>query len=202
MMFQKMDKEEIEHTRKLKGIKILDFLMFFGEDKIGFKFLEDKEHYTIKFLPEGIVDLHETIEGKEKVYPRKARLDLKRLVEAWRETLERELPKILKEIDINDSRYENVEVITCPRKETMKKAIEPIKMKKGKIAINESKFYDMFPRVQMKDLRNYDFQVAFWEKEGEQYASYRISGRYFIVRVDDFTKLLDKISGNLGFRSE
>jgi len=45
----------------------------------------------------------------------------------------------------------------------------------------------------MKDLRDCDFQVAFWEKEGEQYTLYQIDGRYFILEVNDFTKLFDKI---------
>jgi len=188
-----MNKGRNEHLKKLKGIKILDFLMFFGRDKIGFKFLDDKEHYTIKFLPEGIIDFHETIEGKEKKYPRKGRLNLKRFAETMRETFERELPKILKEIDICDPRYESVEVIICPKKEVIKKAIEPIEVKKRKIAIDESKFYDMFSRVCMKDLPDYDFQVAFWEKKGEEHALYRMTGRYFLLKVDDFSNLFNKI---------
>lgn len=191
-----MDKEKIEHVKKLKGIKILDFLMFFGRNKIGFKFLEDKErtHYTITFLPEGIVDFHETIEGKEKRYPKKGRLELKKFTETMRETLERELLKTLKEIDINDPRYESVEVTICPKKEAIKKAIE---VRKRKITVDESKFYDMFSRVRMKDLPDYDFQVAFWGKEGEEHALYRINGRYFILKVDDFVKLFDEIFKNL-----
>ena len=191
-----MNKEKNQNRKKLKGIKILDFLMLFGRNKIGFKFLEDKEHYTIKFLPEGIMDFHETIEGKEKKYPKKARLNVKRLAETMRETL-RELPKILKEIDIDDSRYDSVEVIICPKKEAMKKAIEPIEVKRRKITIDENKFYGMVSRVRMKDLRDYDFQVAFWEKESEQHALYRINGRYFILKVDDFVKLFDEMFKNL-----
>jgi hypothetical protein len=198
----KMSKREIEKAKKLKGIKILDFLMFFGEDKIGFKFLEDKEHFTIKFLPDGIVDLHETIEGKEKKYPKTARLNLKRFMEMWRETPERELPKILKEIDIGNSEHENVEVIALPRKENMKKAIEQIEVKKKKIAINGNKFYDMFSYMRMKDLRDHDFQVAFWEKEGEQFALYRIDGRYFVLKVGDFSQLMDVILEKLKLHSE
>ena len=148
-------------------------------------------------MPEGIVDLHETIEGREKKYPKKARLNVKRLAETMRETLERELPKILKEIDIDDPRYESVEVIICPKKEAIKKAIEPIEVKRRKITVDESKFYDMFSRVRMKDLPDYDFQVAFWGKEGEEHALYRINGRYFILKVDDFAKLFDEIFKNL-----
>ena len=57
----------MQHLRKLKRIKILDqFLMFFGRDKIGFKFLDDEAHLTLKFLKEGLLDFHQTIEGREK----------------------------------------------------------------------------------------------------------------------------------------
>jgi hypothetical protein len=189
-----MDKEGNKHLKKLKRIKILDeFLMFFGKNKIGFKFPEDKEHFTIKFLTEGMVDFHETIEGKEKKYPRTGKLNLRKFAETFRETLYKELPKILEEIDINDPKYESVNVIICPTKETTRRAIESIEVRKKEIKIEKNKFYDMVSSVPMKDLPNYDFQVAFWVKEGDEYTLYRIEGKYFVLKANDFMALLDKI---------
>lgn len=174
--------------------------MFFGRNKIGFKFLEDEEHFTMKFLSEGIIDFHETVEGKVKKYPRAGKLDIKVLAETLRETFERELPKILKEIDITDPKYENVEVIVCPKKEAIKKAIEPIEVKKRKITIGKNKIYDMLLSVPMRKLPDYDFQVAFWGSEGEERATYRIDGRYFVLKIDDFTELFNKIIGKLNIQ--
>ena len=191
-----MKKEKNEHLKKLKRIKILDFLMFFGRNKIGFKFLEDKVHYTIKFLTDGMVNFHETIEGKEKKYPRTGKLDIKKFAQA-KETLERELPNILKEIDINDPKYENVVVIICPTRERIKRAIE---VKRKEITVKKNNFYDMFFSVSMKDLQDYDFQVAFWAKEGEEQALLRIDGKYFLLKVDDFEKVFDKIRKRLNIQ--
>lgn len=189
--------EEKEHPKRLKRIKLLDeFLMFFARNKIGFKILdEDKKHYTIKFLPDGVVDFHETIEGKEKKYPKTGKLDLRKFAKTTRETLATELPKIMKEIDIDDPKFENVEVMVCPTKEMIRKEIEPIEVKKKGITIDRNKVYDMFFTVPMKDLHDYDFRVAFFaEKEGEEHALYRIEGRYFLLKIADFSMLLEKIA--------
>lgn len=175
--------------------------MFFAQSKIGFKFLEGKEHFTIKFLPEGIIDIHQTIEGKEKRYPRGWKLNMKEFVGTMKETYLQELPKLLKEIDITDPKYEGVEVIVMPKKEVIRKTIEPLKVKKRKITIDENKFQDLYSFVFMRDLPNYDFQVAFWGKEGEEQALLRVDGRYFVLKVEDLTKLFDKIHEKLNIQN-
>jgi len=194
------DEQKLEGLKKLKGLKILNFLLFFARSKIGFKFLEDKEHFTIKFLPEGIIDIHQTIEGKEKRYPKAWKFNMKELVDTIKETYEQELPKILKEIDITDPKYEDVEVFVMPEKEVIRKTIEPFKVKKRKITIDGNNFNDLFSIAFMRDLPNYDFQVAFWGEESEEQALYRVDGRYFVLKIEDFTKLLDKMREKLNIR--
>ena len=185
-----MNKGKNEQLKKLKRIRILDeVLLFFGRNKIGFKSPKDKAHYTIKFLREGIVDFHETIEGKNKRYPRAGKLHLEKFAEV-RETLRRELPKLLKEIDIEDPKYEGVDVIVCPTKEEIGKTIE---VRKKEIRIEEDDVFDMLSLVPMKDLQDYDFQVAFWGKEDEEHALFRIDGRYFMLKVDDLETLFDNL---------
>lgn len=190
-------REMNKHLKKLKRIKIFDwFLMFFGRGKIGFKFLEDKEHYTIKFLKEGIVDFHETVEGKEKRYPRAGKMNLKKIVEA-REILAKEFPKLLKEINISDANFENFDVMICPTKEMVRRAIGPIEVKKREITIRKDKFFDMFRFVPMKNLQHYDFQVAFFGDEGQEQVLYRVDGRYFLITLDDLERLLKRLTESL-----
>jgi len=56
--------KEVEN--KIKKIRIFnELLLAFGRNKIIFKEPKDEKHYTLKFLEEGMLDVHETIEGKE-----------------------------------------------------------------------------------------------------------------------------------------
>jgi len=198
-------KEKRKHLERLKRIKFLnEFLMFFGTDKIGFKFPHDenKKHYTLKFLREGVLDFHETIEGtvEEKKYPRVRRLNIKKSAETIRETFRIEFPKILKEIDISDPKYEDVNVVVFPTREEIRRAIEPIEVKKKEIRIEKYDISDKLFTVPMKDLQKCDFQVAFWGEEGEEHFLFRRNGKYFLLTGDDFKIFLGKLREKLGFQ--
>jgi len=193
-------KKEDEHLKKIKRMKILDdFLLFFGKGKIGFKEPKDMKHFTMQFLKDGIMDLHETTEGKEKKHQRVGRLDLKKFAEAIKETFERDLLSVLKEIDMGNPQYQNTNVILIPTREELGKRI---KVKKREIKIDESKFSELTYSVPMKELQNHDFRVAFWTEDDKICALYRIDGKYYSIQVDDFMKLWDRIfksvSQNLG----
>jgi hypothetical protein len=194
-------KKEDEQLKKIKRMKILDdFLLFFGKGKIGFKEPKDMKHFTMQFLKDGIVDLHETTEGKEKKYQRVGRIDLKKFAEAMKEIFERDLLSILKEIDIGNPQYQNTNVILTPTREEFGKKVQ---VKKREIKIDESKFSGLAYSVPMKELKNHDFRVAFWTEDNKQYALYRIDDKYYSLQVDDFMKLWEKIleksvSRNLG----
>ena len=188
-----------EVEKKIKKLRIFDeLLLIFGRNKIIFKQLHDEKHYTLKFL-EGILDVHETIEGSEKFdekYPigRREKFDLKKLSEV-KETLREELPHILKEIDIRDPKYRNVEALILPKKEMSRELLQKVtKIKRKEMMIEESKLIDVMDLiVPMKDLQNYDFKVAYLSKEGEESFLYRINGKYFLVKLDDLDVLIKKI---------
>ena len=126
-------KGEIE--KKIKKLRIFDeLLLAFGRDKMIFKRTDDVKHLTLKFLKEGILDVHETMEGREKRYTPLEKFDLKKFSEAIIETFEREFPHILKEIDICDPKYSNIEVFIFPKKEAFEKAT---KVKRKEIIIEK-----------------------------------------------------------------
>ena len=173
-----------EVEKKIKKLRIFDeLLLAFGRNKIIFKQPHDEKHYTLKFL-EGILDVHETIEGREK-------FDLKKFSEVIEE-----LPHILKEIDISDPKYMNVEVLILPKKEMSRELVQKVTtIKRKEMMIEESKLMDVMKDliVPMKDLQNYDFKAAYLLKEGEESSLYRINGKYFLIKLDDLDALIKKI---------
>jgi len=187
-----------EVEKKIKKIRIFnELLLAFGRNKIIFKQLDDEKHYTMKFLKEGILDVHETIEGKEKRYPRTENFDLKKLSEKIKETLREELPNILREIDIGDPKYTNVEVLIIPKEGALQERVQKAtKIKRKEMMIEKSKLEDAMEDLilPMKDLQNYDFKVAFLLREGEELnLLYRIKGKYFLITLDNLEKLMNKI---------
>lgn len=180
--------------KKIKKLRIFDELLIaFGIHKIIFKGTDDIKHYTLKFSKEGILDIHETMEGKEKKYPRTEKLDLKKFSEAIKETFERELARILEEIDISNPKYKNTEVFIFPKSEAFEEATQ---VKRKEIMIEKSKLKDMMKDliVPMKDLQKYDLKVACLLEEGEECAFlYRINGKYFLAKLDDLEALMKKI---------
>ena len=149
-----------EVEKKIKKLRIFDeLLLAFGRNKKIFKQPHDEKHYTLKFL-EGILDVHETIEGREK-------FDLNKFSEVIIETLREEFPHILKEIDISDPRYMNVEVLILPKKEMSRELVQKITtIKRKEMMIEESKLMDVIKDliVPMEDLQNYDLKAAYLVK--------------------------------------
>ena len=189
-----MRKNEVD--KKIKKLRIFDeLLLAFGRRKMILKRTDDSKHLTMSFLKEGILDVHETMEGREKKYVPLEKLDLRKFSEAIIETFERELPHILKEIDISDPEYRNIEVFIFPKKEEFEKATE---VKRKEIIIDKSKLKDVMKDlifVPVKDLQKYDFKVAYLLKESEEESAflYRINGKYFLVKLDDLEALMRKI---------
>ena len=193
----RMNDKENEHLEKIKRLKFLnDFLIFFGRDKIGFKELTEKKHYTFKFLEKEILDIHETLEGKEydtiegreKKYKSLAKVDLKRFAELMKKSL-MEFKTILKEIDINDPKFRNIEVYLIPKKENLQKVVE---VKKKTIVIKEE-IMEKPISVSMKNLIDYDFQLALFSLENKEYCLFQIDGKYFLLNVDDYKNWIENI---------
>jgi len=134
---------------------------------------------------------------KEKKYPRAEKFDLKKLSERIKETLREELPNILKEIDIGDPKYTSVKVLILPKEDALQEHVQrAAKTKRKEIMIEESKLEDTMRDLilPLKDLQNYDFKAGFFIKEGEELdVLYRINGKYFLVELDDFEMLMNKI---------
>ena len=171
-----MKKNETERIEKIKRIKILDnFLLFFGKDKIGFKEIDDNKHLTIKFLNEGMVDIHDTIEGKvddTEKWKRLGTLDMKEFAKAFEEIFQREILTFLKEIDLNSPRFQNIEVSIIPTKEETRKKIQ---VHKKTMKIENSELSDLILSVPMKDLKGHDFRLAIMAEGNKIYAIYPVS---------------------------
>lgn len=189
-----MKKNEIERIEKIKRIKMLDnFLLFFGKNKVGFKEITDKKHLTLKFLNEGLVDIHETIEGKideSEKHQRIGTLDLRKFAKAFEEIFRREILTFLKEIDVNSPRFQNIEVSIIPTKEELRKKIQ---VHKKSIKIENSELSDLVRSVPMNELQGNDFRLAFMTEDNKTYALYHIDDKYYSIRLDDFSKIIDKI---------
>lgn len=196
------EKKELE--KEIKKLRIFDeFLLAFGGDKVIFKEIDDVKHLTLLFLKEGILDIHETLEGKQRFnekYPieGRERYDLEKLSKMIIETLRDELPNISKEIDIGDPKYMNAQVVVIPKGEVLLERLkEASQIKHKQLKISESEFEDAMRDlvVFMKDLQNYDFKMAYVLKDDEIFGSlHRVGGKYFLVRMDDWEALTDKIN--------
>lgn len=188
-----MSNEQNELLKKIKKIRIFgEFLIAFGRHKIIFKQPDDEKHYTLNFLEEAVLDFHETIEGKEKKYPRTEKFDLKKLSEMIIETLRKELPNIVEEIDTSDPKYRHIKVFIFPEREAFEKATE---RKRREIQIKKNKLDELMKNnfVPMKDLQDYDFKMAFLSKRGKEYALYRGDGKHFLLKLDDLEMLMNNI---------
>jgi len=193
MYVNKMTNEQDKLLKKIKKIRILgEFLIAFGRHKIIFKQPNDEKHYTLNFLEEAIIDFHETIEGREKKYRRAEKIDLKRLSEVIIETMREELPDILEEIDISNPKYQHGKVFVFPEREVFEIATEH---RKREIQIKMDKLVELMKSkfVPMEDLQDHDFKTAFLLKGGKEYALYRRSGKYFLLKLDDLEMLMNKI---------
>ena len=188
--------ENKEVERKIKRIKILDeLLLAFGRDKIIFKQMDDAKHLTLSFLKEGILDVHETIEGREKRHIPLERLDVKKFA-GIKKALIAEVIHNLKEIDISDPKYMEAEVLVI-EKEALRGRVQKVtKIKRKEMVIEESKLKDMMKDLilPIKDLQNYDFRYGWLLKESEPSGLlYRIKGKYFLIELSDLEALIKKV---------
>ena len=194
-----------EVEKKIKKVKLFnELLLIGGSNKLIFKAPDDDEkHYTLRVSKEGILDVHETIEGKEKFdekYPvqERKKFDLEKLYEVIKKTLIEELPDILKEIDISDPKYMDAQVVVIPKDEVLWERLKKAsQIKRKEMKIGESGFEDAMKDfvVPMKDLQNYDFKLAFVLEQDEISGSlYRVEGKYFLVQMNDWEVLSEKIN--------
>jgi hypothetical protein len=188
-----MKKNEIEQVEKIKRIKALNkFLLFIAKGKIGFKEIDAKKHLTLKFLNEGIADVHETIEGRieEKEHRRLGILDVRAFAKTYQEFFRKEVLTFFKEIDVNSSRFQNIEVCIIPPKEELKKKLQ---VHKKTIKIENSDLDVLFPSVPIKELPAHDFRVAFMTDGNQICAVYHIDEKYYSIKLDDLRKIMEKI---------
>lgn len=182
--------EKNKQTRKMKRIKILDALLIaFANNKLVFKSLDEAKHFTMLFLKDGILDFHETFEGKEKRYGLAKEFNVKDFIKPIKEFIERlrvELPKIVKKIDISDSKFDNIEV-SIIKMDSLEKNY---KIKGKKITIDKNNVKNIMFTVPMKDLKEYDFEIALLTIEEKGYYLRKRDGRYILLAIDDFNKLL------------
>ncbi len=103
----------------IKKFKIFDELFLaIANGKMVIKDLKNpKEHQTISFVPNGILDVHKTKEGKEKEYESLAKFDLLKMVTKLASNpMDLIQPMIqtlqdMKEVDFGESEYEHLSVI-------------------------------------------------------------------------------------------
>jgi len=109
----------------IKKFKIFDELFLaITNGKIVMKDLKNpKEHQTISFVPNGIVDVHKTKEGSKKEYESLGKFDLLKmaaklvsnpndLVQSLEQTMQS-----MKEVDFSESEYEHLSVMPIMTKE-------------------------------------------------------------------------------------
>ena len=187
--------KEIE--KKIKRIKIFNELLFaLGKSKIIFKETSDVRHLTLSFLKEGILDIHETIEGREKKHIPLEKLELRKFT-GYKETLIKEIIHNLKEIDITDPKYVDGQVFVIQEKKAMQERVQKItKVKRREIVFEENRLVnamkDLF--IPVKDLQNCDFKTGFLLKENEENGLlFRIESKYLFIGFNDLEALIKKI---------
>lgn len=186
-----MSEDEEAVPQKLKRIKISDLLLlFFGTDKIGFKEKgQEDTHYTFKFRENGILDLHETKEGKEKQYTSLARIDLKKLAEKFKESVLEMFSNCFVEIGVDNPEWKDIKVFPMPPDEQLAAFGE---VKKRDFIISDKLARGLRP-LSMQDLKNYDFKFAIFEKDGETYFIYEIHEKLFSVRQKQIEEYMKKL---------
>lgn len=173
---------------KGKRIRVLDtILIMMMRDKLGFKSpIHDIKHFTLKFRENGILDVHETVEGRVKEYREIAKINLAKFGEPFREAISKKLSKLFREINVNDPEYHNLDARILP---TVK-----IENENGKeLILDERNLEDLGFTVPIRDLGNYNFNWASFERNGEEYTIFLRNGKYFIIKIDDLKLIFDKV---------
>lgn len=185
-----------ESEKKIRRIKIVDeILLALGRGKIIFKETSDARHITLSFLKEGILDIHETIEGREKKHIPLEKLELRKFA-GYKETLIKEILHNLKEIDITDPKYVDGQVFVIQEKKAMQERVQKImKTKRREIVFEENKLMDVMKDlfIPIKDLQDYDFKTGFLLKEDEEHGLlFRVESKYLFISFNDLEALIKK----------
>jgi len=180
--------EKKKQIRRLRRIKILDeFLIAFSTNKIMLKNLVEDKHYTFSVLGDKKkFDIHETLEGKKKSYDKGTEFDFEELIESsinFKVALYSELLKRMVEIDINNSKFSDIEVY-IPNDEAFE--VKGRTMILGHNQLNNA----LLP----VNLKNDDFKIAFTTIDEKEHILLKgvLKGvdRYFLLSLDDLTELL------------
>ena len=180
---------------KIKRIKLFDkLLLAFGRDKIVFKEMDDVTHLTLRFLKEGILDVHETLEGTEKTHIPLERLDLKKFA-GFKNALIKEVLHNLEEIDISEPKYKNARVVIIEKEALRERMLKATKIKRKDMIVEESILEDLMKDLilPIEDLQDYDFKVGYLSKEEELGLLFRIKGKYFLIDFNELEALIKKL---------
>ena len=185
-----------EVEKKIKKISILDeLLLILGKGKIMFKATDDTKHLTLSFLKEGILDVHETLEGREKRHIPLEKFDLKKFV-GIKKTIVEETIHNLKEIDITDPKYMDAEVFVIEEEAFRARIQKVTKIEGRKVILEENKLMDVMKDfiLPIRNLHNYDFKAGYLlEQSGEVSLLFRTKEKYLLINFRDLDALINKI---------
>ena len=182
-----------------------------GKNKIIWAFESDKsKHFTISFLPNGIINMHETIQTNPKSYPSSISIDPKLLRPKVEEVLLSYIRK--NKIDIKDAKYKGF-IVIVPKNPEYKigKIRDDLAFKYGKIKGKEFILAEDFEKNFSKEfrkfcifdyLRNVDnyhkdsryiSMIVSNEKGGLSGLLFKINGNFYLLDERE----VDKISNDL-----
>jgi hypothetical protein len=109
-----------------------------------------------------------------------------------KETFQKEALSLLKEIDIDDPEYREIDVFISPENEDYMKTTE---IKSSTLLIKEKYAHALINDqiVKMHNLPHHDFKYAVFERESDQFIVIRINDRYFLIKSDDLETLFNQI---------
>lgn len=195
----------------MKKFKIFDELFLaIANGKMVIKDLKNpKEHQTISFLPNGIIDVHKTKEGSKKEYESLGKYDLLKMVaklasnpddlaQSMMQTIQ-----AMKEVDFSESEYEHLSVMPIMTREEI---LPLVKFNKKRVdvpveSLNNLNFLEN--RIPWKEARNKIKDNAI-VLNGDSSAGYifRKDDKFFYLLINDIMKIPLVQFFEKGFESE
>lgn len=195
---RKKNGEIMDLDKKVKRLKIFDeFIIAGGKNKLIFKGPQSKEHTTLKIDEKGIIDIHETEEGKVKKY----RSIMKKGLKEMEEELQKQVTAILEEskVNIKDPKFAKYILAIPPADD--KERFQKMLVHKGRDVILPK---DVLERggeqiikdylfVRMQDAMKIDFTgISYVLNESNGYIGALVKGRRDCYLITD--ERLDRLS--------